>query len=71
MTWNAVNSIRSADAVGCLQWFKSRVLGGPQLGALINALNTAVFFGLSYVGLTLVTGWAQQVMATLGVAERN
>ena len=71
MTWNAANSIRTAEAVGAMQWFKARVLGGPQLGALLNALNTAVFFGLSYVGLTLVTGWAQQVMATMGFAERN
>jgi len=71
MTWNAANSIRTAEAIGAMQWFKVRVLGGPQLGALINALNTAVFFGLSYVGLTLVTGFAQQVMTAVGMAERN
>ena len=71
MTWNAANSIRSADAVNALQWFKARVLGGPQFGAVISALHAAVFFGLSYVGMTLITGWAQQAMATLGIGERQ
>jgi len=71
MTWNAPNSIRTADAISAVQWFKMRVLGGQQFGALINALHSAVFFGLSYVGLTILTGWAQRVMAMLGTAEQQ
>ena len=54
-----------------MQWLKMRVLGGPQYTALISALHTAVFFGLSYVGMTMVTGWAQQIMSAVGSAERR
>lgn len=71
MTPQTANSIRTASALPVLHWLKARVLGGPQLGAFITALHTAVFFGFSYVGLTIVTGWAQQVMSMCGVADRQ
>ena len=71
MTANAANSIRSAVTLPVVQWVKMRVLGGPQYTAMISALQTAVFFGLSYVGMTMVTGWAQQMMAAFGLAERR
>ena len=71
MTLHATNPVRTTDALSLLQWMKVRVFGGQQFGALISALHTAVFFGLSYVGMTLITGWANQALATLGIAERN
>lgn len=71
MTLHPSNPVRTADAVSLLQWVKVRVLGGEQVGALISALHTAVFLGLSYVGMTLITGWAQKIWATVSVVERN
>jgi hypothetical protein len=63
MPVHTANSIRTQEALTLLRWCKARLLAGPQMGALINALHTAVFFGLGYVGLTLVTGWVSQLWA--------
>jgi hypothetical protein len=71
MTPNIANSIRNAATLPALQWFKARVLGGPQFSAMVNALHAAMFFGFSYVGMTIVTGWAQQIMAAADVSERQ
>lgn len=71
MTPNIANSIKNLATLPVLQWFKARVLGGPQFSAMLNALNTAMFFGLSYVGMTIVTGWAQQIMGAVEVSERQ
>lgn len=68
MVWHAVNSVRSAEALKLLQWCKARLLGTRQVTVLMNALNSAVFLGLSYVWLTLLTGWAQQIW-TRAVSE--
>jgi hypothetical protein len=65
------NSIRTAKTLKILRWLKARVLGGQQFGAVFNALHTAMFLGLSYVGMTIVTGWAQQIWATITLAERQ
>ena len=61
MVWHALNSVRAAEALKALQWCKTRLLGTRQVAVLMNALNTAVFLGFSYVWLTLLTGWVQQI----------
>ena len=61
MVWHVFNSNRAAEALKLLQWGKTRLLGTRQVSVLMNALNSAVFLGFSYVWLTLLTGWAQQI----------
>jgi hypothetical protein len=70
MPLHTANSIGTPEVVALFRWCKTRLLGGAQVGALLNALHTAVFFGLGYVGLTLVTGWVSQLWAAaLQLAE--
>lgn len=69
MVWHVFNSNRAAEALKLVQWCKTRLLGTRQVAVLMNALNTAVFLGFSYVWLTLLTGWAQQIWTRAGEGQ--
>jgi hypothetical protein len=68
MVWHALNSMRGPERLKLLQRCRTRLFGTRHVAVLMNALNTAVFLGFSYVWLTLLTGWAQQIW-TRAVSE--